>query len=337
MGVNVFVMADNCRQTRDDGSTYYFMATATHKTGATDLAFIYIDEKDGELFRIYKNNIRKMPIEGDENYLFINKNGRRIGNPSGDIKILTQRYGVEMTCNDARHTIEAIGKHYCSKEEQTIIHRMLTHSGEAAQRHYMEPHSASLPHRKGIPMLEKLLRHISGKHHVSIASPLSGSLALTTDTSTARDNIAVEGESSAVGTEHVDAPPRSVSPTSSESSCESADKTDRFKMLMQRAFPGMHAELLLPGHSAVRSAIIGNPDLKLKNEKKTWSGFVEHCRYQRILARAEECANHYRRNKVSDFHTAANDLVQMRSWAPEKRLLKNCAQKLETDKKSRNF
>ena len=337
MTLDVFQMADNCRQTREDGSTYYFMATADHKTGATDLAYIYIDEKDWELFRIYKSNIRKPPVKTDERYLFVNKHGRRISNPSGDIKILTKRYGTEMTCNDARHTIETMGKHHCTKEEQAVIHQMLTHSVEAAQRHYMEPHAASLPHRKGIPLLEGLLRKLSDKHHIAINSPLSGCMDLRAQVDKPTNSDVASASSTGMA-ELIDAPARSASPASSVSSCEhsgsSSDRTEGFKTLLQRAFPGMHSDLPLPGHSAVRNAIKDNPDLKLINEKKTWSSFVEHCRYQRILARADECANYYRRTKVLDIESTVSDFVTKRRWAKEDKLLRKCAQKLEIVQKT---
>ena len=87
MRLDVFKLAAKCRQVREDSTAYYFLATAEHKTGAGDQAYIYVDESDWELFRIlYRNNIRKTPVDTDRKTLFLNSAGKRIPNPSSDIK-----------------------------------------------------------------------------------------------------------------------------------------------------------------------------------------------------------------------------------------------------------
>ena len=73
------------------------------------------------------------PVKKDDQFLFLNSKGKMISNPSDNLKTILERYGVAvMPCNDARHVIETLGKHYFNKEEQLVIHRMLTHSSETA-------------------------------------------------------------------------------------------------------------------------------------------------------------------------------------------------------------
>ena len=153
MRLEIFEMADRCRQVRNDGSAYYFLATAEHKTGSSELAYIYVEEDDWDLFRIYRQHIRKHPVSGDEDFLFLNSNCRRIYNPSQDLGTILERYGEEvMTVNDARHIITAIAAQHCSKDDQAIIHKMLTHTPATADKHYNEVSNMAVPHRRGIPI-----------------------------------------------------------------------------------------------------------------------------------------------------------------------------------------
>ena len=171
MRVDVFEMADKCRQVREDGSAYYFLATSDHKTGSNDLAYIYVEEEDWELFMIYRRNIRKNPVSEDKHLLFINSNGRRIYNPSTDLSNILKRYGVEeMNCTDARHIITTIACQYCTEEEQDIIHRMLTHTPATAKKNYAETSTMAVPQRRGIPLLESLQKTLAGKHNMKVTS-----------------------------------------------------------------------------------------------------------------------------------------------------------------------
>ena len=91
-----------------------------------------------------------------------------ISNPSDNVKTVLERYGVAvMTCNDARHAIEILGKHYFNKEEQLVIHRMLTHTSETAERNYVESNASVVPRRLGIPLLEHLRKQVADKHSTS--------------------------------------------------------------------------------------------------------------------------------------------------------------------------
>ena len=81
-----FEMADNFSQVREEGSAFYVLAMADRKTATTKLSYIYAEENDWELFRIYRHNI-KIPREADQDaeFLFLNCKGRQISNPSGNL------------------------------------------------------------------------------------------------------------------------------------------------------------------------------------------------------------------------------------------------------------
>ena len=179
MHLEIFEMADRCRQVINDGSAYYFLATADNKTGSSELAYIYVEEDDWELFRIYRQHIRKHPVSGDEDFLFLNSNGRRIYNPSQDLGTILERYGEEvMTCNDARHIITTLATQHYFKDDQAIIHKMLTHTPKTADKHYNEVSDMAVPHRRGIPILETLQRKLAEKYHVKVSSFLKRTLEI---------------------------------------------------------------------------------------------------------------------------------------------------------------
>ena len=345
MRLDVFEMADKCRQVREDGTAYYFLATAEHKTGAGDLAYIYVDESDWELFRIYRNNIRKPPVDTDRKTLFLNSAGKRIPNPSNDIKKLLERHGVEvMTCNDARHTIETISKHYCSKQEQDVIHRMLTHSPETAKRHYMDANTGSVPHRRGIPLLETLQRKISEKHNVHIDSFLRGSLVLC-DQESSVDVLPSTSGATAVPV------PRSVSPVLSTASSHSSEEStvedsttdmglrdvkERMDILINRRFQTIGPDVPLPGNKEYETAVADNPDLRLEVGPEFAKRFRAKCQYKQMLARADECAQYYKRTKISNHEEAVRNFLErkqwIKTWNPKDKLEKMCMKKLVKSK-----
>ena len=276
---------------------YYFLATADHKTGTSELAYIYVEEEDWELFRIYRRHIRKKPVKKDKRILFINSNGRRIYNPSADIKTILERFGVEvMTCNDPRHIITTIACHHCTEEEQDIIHRMLAHTPATAKKHYAESSSMAVPHRRGIPLLESLQQTLAGKHKLKVSSflkrcPSQLPLPLTKD---------AQIEPGA----HVNEE-RTQSPSSSASSDDESEK-NRMRALLQREFGKLTGTDDLPGRKEYRAAAKRHPDLGLPTDAATSDNFVALCSYERAKARAEECATHYKRTNIVDIDEAIN-------------------------------
>ena len=147
--------------------------------------------QDWELFRLYRTNIRRHAAsKKNDQFLFLNSKGKMISNPSDNLRTILERYGVEViSCNDARHIIETLGKHYLNKEEQLVIHRMLTHTSETAERNYIESNSSAVPHRLGIPLLERLGQQVADEYKIKVpalmknAQPLIASAVQVSTTS----------------------------------------------------------------------------------------------------------------------------------------------------------
>lgn len=360
-------MADKFRQVREDGSAFYFLATADHKTSTNELAYIYAEEEDWELFRIYRQNIRRHPeTDQDAEFLFLNTKGRQISNPSGNLATMLKRYGVEvLSCNDARHIIETLGKHHLNKDEQMVIHRMLTHTPQTAERSYMEAHSLAVPHRQGLPLLERLRKQVAAKHKIKVSSLLARSQSLmsgheegsnTTASLTAR---AIDSSTSAPASvsvlqisdktaapsstpvlEENEPAPRSSSPTESihsSASTDSRDQNDKMKELLEQRRIEVHADQPLPNADSYKRLVRENAELNLpldENALKRWNSFVT---YERMKLRADECVKYYKRTKITDINAAAASFLEKKGWTKGKKQIDACRTKLKDAKKEEDL
>lgn len=62
MALETFNEADKYPKTRPDGSAYYFLATADHKTASSYVGYTYLDENMWNMLSTYLKHIRPAPI-----------------------------------------------------------------------------------------------------------------------------------------------------------------------------------------------------------------------------------------------------------------------------------
>lgn len=366
MRLKTFEMADSFRQEREDGSAYYFLATADHKTSTNQLAYIYAEESDWELFRLYRNNIRRKPAsKADAEYLFLNSNGKQISNPSSDLTTLLERYGVEiMTCNDARHIIETLGKQYLNKEQQMIIHRMLTHTAETAERNYQEANSLTVPHRQGLPLLEKLRQSVANKYKIKVPGMMKTSQDLATaQVSSTSDSSEQQGHEKfrikvssllksapALTSSDMQMPStshdyqlqpaeRSCSPTdsvTSKTSNGSKDESDKMRELLDLGEIDINAYHPVPSARTYKNLVREHQHLNLAVDgeaTKRWNSF---CTYLQMQKRADECVKYYHRRRIaeSELKSSAESFLAKKGWKCTIKQLNLCKSRLGDAKKA---
>ncbi|MES9879653.1 MAG: SET domain-containing protein-lysine N-methyltransferase [Sedimenticola sp.] len=343
MPLSVFDMAEKCRQVREDGTAYYFLATAEHKTSTTELAYIYVEDEDWELFRIYRQNIRRKPAKEDADVLFLNTNGKRIYNPSHDVKKLLSRYGVQvMTITEARHAIETVSKARLTKAEHEIINKMLTHSSETAERMYMDPHAADVPHIKGLPLLGRMQRDLATKHGVEVHSflerctEMGGSLAQrdepvncpATSTSTSLSAPVQVPSTRRSLPAPVQVPSKKkIKTTKPAPELKFKTENEKMKHLIQ------HSSSLkcgpddsLPTAKEYREAANEFSEYELATDEAAAKRFHAICTYQQRIKRAEEFAAHYRRSniKTDRLDETVLSYVTQRGWKWSDTLKQSC-------------
>ena len=173
---------------KNDGSAYYFLVTAEHMTGLSELAYIYVGGEDWEFIRIYRQHIRNVQFRETRTFSSSAVVVERFTIQVSMLAIL-ERYGLEvMTYNDARHILTTIAAQHCSKDDQVIIHKMLTHTPSTADKRYIEVSNMIMPHRREIPIRETLQRKLANKHHAKVSFFLKKSLEIQTRQSSTEEH-----------------------------------------------------------------------------------------------------------------------------------------------------
>ena len=242
-----------------------------------------LTEYQFELLRKYVKYVRAVPQSDHEMYLFVSTSGKRIHNPSNDLKQEQEKLHLTPHLgNDVRHMIETFCSRYFDTKTQKMISKHICHEKSTADSHYVDNTVNSTI--TSVTILEKM----TSSHAATLkANPcLEGSSSSAPPFGTSTDAQPVPGPSmeqepipgTSTEQEPIPGPSvaqsllpglhniRSESPVSEVSSASSVsvnamgtDDNSRRKALLECCFPEIGADSALPTANAYAKQVSANP------------------------------------------------------------------------------
>ena len=260
-----------------------------------------LTEYQFELLRKYVKYVRAVPQSDHEMYLFVSTSGKRIHNPSNDLKKAQEKLHLTPYLgNDVRHMIETVSSRYFDTKTQKMISKHLCHEKSTADSHYVDNTVNSTI--TSVTILEKM----TSSHAATLkANPcLEGSSSSAPPSGTSTDAQPVPGPSmeqepipgTSTEQEPIPGPSvaqsllpflhniRSESPVSKVSSASSVsinamgtDDNSRRKALLECYFPEIGADSALPTANAYAKQVSANPQFRLTDDEESRKKFNSLC------------------------------------------------------------